>query len=140
MLIFEFNGNLVDVIDVPDLQLDTDDDGDPFAFLHIIFSSLLEVVVLVGHVRLVGINSTTGEVLWNHDDAFGTVKTSSAANGEEFIVVGQYGEVSIRSMRTGQVLSRTSVGRSNIGLKLSRDCGLSVFQLRALEQSGAVIV
>ncbi|GAA1298133.1 NACHT domain-containing protein [Saccharothrix xinjiangensis] len=104
----------------------------------VLLSSSKTVVVHDGR-DFAGIDVETGELLWQ-DSGYGFMTMAAAANREDFVVVGRYGEVSIRRARTGEVRWRTSVGRSNVGLKLSRDCGLSEEKLEALERAGAVIV
>jgi hypothetical protein len=80
------------------------------------------------------------EPVWQDTDAIGIEDIALLADGERFVSASSYGEIAIRSVPTGEVVSRTSTAQSYRGAKFSRDCAVPGPVLRALELGGAILV
>ncbi|MFI8522676.1 hypothetical protein ACIGEZ_33520 [Streptomyces sp. NPDC085481] len=60
--------------------------------------------------------------------------------GDRLLVLTALGELWLCDFRTGEILSRTTVGSRLRGARFSRDCGLDPEVLEALSRVGGVIV
>ncbi|GAA3854072.1 MULTISPECIES: NACHT domain-containing protein [Amycolatopsis] len=82
----------------------------------------------------------SGSSIWCDSDAIEVQDMVLLPDKSRFMSVSRYGEVAIRSVLTGEVISRTSTAAGFAGARFSRNSGLSDPVLRAIELGGAVIV
>lgn len=98
------------------------------------------VVAILKRSDLFGVGLADGQVRWRMRGMAGLTAIEAVDGTEYFAVANRYGEVSIRSMRTSELIDRISMNQTNLGLRVSANCELSSSVLDCLEFVGAVIV
>jgi uncharacterized protein YjbI with pentapeptide repeats len=124
--------------------VDTNYDDRLFTFsstrFDVAFDAISRTVAISDGHGIRGLRVDTWQTLWEDAYALGIECMQSTVEGSAFVSISRYGDIAIRATATGAIISRTSFGDDNRGLRITRNCGLPEAILNNLQRAGGIVV
>ncbi|MFE6778526.1 NACHT domain-containing protein [Streptomyces sp. NPDC057702] len=109
---------------------------------HLTFTADASVVAVAYERRVTAWSTGPGEwrQLWHSSHPCGITAMRATHDEQALVIASPSGEISTHSLRTGEILSRTTLNPDLAGARFSRRCGLDPDTLEAIEFAGGVLV